>query len=186
MSRSKSPHALKYVALLRGINVGGNSKVEMSRLKKLFEELGHTEVSSYINSGNLIFASSRGKKELLQEIEAALHKTFEFEIRVILRTYEEIRQLAEGIPKDWKNDSEQKTDVLFLWDDFDRKETLKLLEANPEVDELKYFPGAIVWHLDRAHYNKSGMGKLIGTKVYKNMTARNVNTVRKLAELMKS
>jgi uncharacterized protein (DUF1697 family) len=86
----------------------------------------------------------------------------------------------------WANDAEQKTDVLFLWDDFDDKKSLTLIKTTPKVDTLKYVAGAIVWNVKRDDYTKSGMNKFIGTLVYKNMTARNVNTVRKLGELMKT
>jgi uncharacterized protein (DUF1697 family) len=78
-----------------------------------------------------------------------------------------------------------KTDVLFLYDVFDKKDTLGLIFQNPAVDTLKYVEGAIIWSVPRAGASKSGMKKFIGTLVYKNMTARNVNTVRKLAEMAK-
>ena len=58
-------------------------------------------------------------------------------------------------------------------------------ETNNNVDTLIYIEGALIWNLRREHYSKSGMNTFIGTPIYKNMTARNVNTVRKLAELMK-
>ena len=88
------------------------------------------------------------------------------------------------IPKGWGNDTKQKTDVLFLFDEFDSKNTLKKIVTKKDVDTLIYIKGVIVWNVDRAHYNKSGMKKFIGTEVYKNMTARNVNTVRKLGGMM--
>jgi uncharacterized protein (DUF1697 family) len=59
------------------------------------------------------------------------------------------------------------------------------LATNPDVDNVKYVDGAIVWSIDRKNYNKSAMHKFIGTPLYKHMTARNVNTVRKLGDLMK-
>lgn len=172
----------RYVALLRGINVGGNKKVEMAKLKKLFESLGFTNVSTYINSGNVIFETGIKQFEI---IENALEKEFGFEIKVLIRSSENIIMLSKKIPVEWQNNPDMKTDVLFLRDEFDKKSTTDLIESNPQVDTLKYFPGAIVWSINKANYNKSGMHKFIGTKVYKNMTARNVNTVRKLAALMK-
>lgn len=171
----------KFVAFLRGINVGGNKKVEMSKLKKVFESLGFVNVSTYINSGNVIFQSSR--KDFSQ-IEIALEKSFGFEIKVIIRDVENIQKICEALSHEFQNDKEQKTDILFLWDEFDKKSTINLIEANPKVDNLQYISGAIIWSVQRSDYAKSGMKDFVGTKVYKNMTARNVNTVRKLAELM--
>lgn len=170
-----------YVALLRGINVGGNKKVEMSKLKKVFESLGFTNVTTYINSGNIIFESS--KKDFSQ-IETVLKKSFGFEIRVVIRDAKNIQKLCEKIPRELENSTEQKTDILFLWDEFDKKSTIGLIKINPKVDILQYVSGAIIWSVKRSDYSKSGMKKFIGTIVYKNMTARNVNTVRKLAGLM--
>lgn len=172
---------MKYVALLRGINVGGNNKVVMSELKKVFETLGFTDVSTYINSGNVIFQSS---KKDFSRIEHALKKSFGFEIKVVIRDAKNIKKLSESIPRSFDNNTEQKTDVLFLWEKFNKKSSVNLITVNPKVDTLVYVSGAIVWNIKRADYSKSGMNKFIGTTVYKNMTARNVNTVRKLAKLM--
>lgn len=173
----------KYVALLRGINVGGNNTVSMSELIKVFESLGYENVSTYINSGNVIFEA---KKDDAEKIEKALEKYFGFAIRVVVRDAENIAKLSKSIPAEWKNDTEMKTDVLFLWKEYDSKKSLDLIVARDGIDRLKYVDGAIVWSIDKKNYNKSGMHKFIGTLLYKNMTARNVNTVRKLADLMKS
>ncbi|MHB1089711.1 MAG: DUF1697 domain-containing protein [Ilumatobacteraceae bacterium] len=107
-----------YVALLRGINVGGNKKVEMSKLKKAFESLGFANVTTYINSGNVIFQSN--KKDFSQ-IETVLKKSFGFEIKVVIRDVKNIQKLCEKIPCELENNTKQKTDVLFLWDEFDKK-----------------------------------------------------------------
>ena len=176
---------MKYVALLRGINVGGNSKVEMPKLKALFESLGYTEVKTYINSGNVIFSSDKKTPlSLATTIEKGLEKKFHFAMRVIVRDLPNIKRLCAAIPDAYTNDSEQKTDILFLWEEHDTKKVLPEIKVNPDVDMMTYIKGAIIWHIDRMHYNKSGMHKFIGTEVYKHMTARNVNTVRKLRSLM--
>ncbi len=175
----------KFVALLRGINVGGNCKVEMSRLKKTFEELGFQNVRTYINSGNVLFESGdENIKKLNALIEARLKETFKFEVKTLLRDAENILMLAQKVPKEWENGGDQKTDVLFLWEDYDSKDSLKLIEPKEGIDTLMYLPGTIVWNVDCKQLNKSGMKKFIGSKLYKKMTARNVNTLRKLAELV--
>lgn len=173
----------RYVALLRGINVGGKNKVEMPRLKKVFESLGFGMVSTYINTGNVLFETDQ--VEFISKIEHALLGEFGFEIRVVVRTASNIQKLCEKIPKDFKNDTEQKTDVLFLWDDYSEKKSLKLIKTT-KVDTLLYVDKAIVWNIHRKEYRKSGMNTFIGSLVYKNMTARNINTVRKLHELLLS
>lgn len=176
---------MRYVALLRGINVGGNSKVAMPKLKQLFEELGHTNVSTYINSGNVLFDSSeKSEKALVAEMEKAIHKHFKIPVRCVVRTKANILKVAKAVPANWQNNTEQKTDILFLWEKYDNKTSLGLIQVAKGIDTLKYVDGAIAWNVKREGYNKSGMRKFIGTELYKHMTARNVNTVRKLVELL--
>lgn len=176
---------MKYVALLRGINVGGNNKVEMKKLKGIFESLGLTRVSTYINSGNVIFETTRkDRANLIREIEKELSEQVGLPLRIVLRDEKTIRMLCARIPETWKNDEDEKTDILFLWDEVDRKESVDELRLNPMVDGVLYLPGAIVWHIERKNYGKSGMHALIGTHIYKNMTARNINTLRKLNALL--
>lgn len=170
-----------HVALLRGINVGGNNTVPMKELRAAFETMGYSNVSTYINSGNVIFESEKAE---FSKIEQTLKKVFGFSIETVVRSKENIQKIAKEVPKAWQNDKDQKTDVIFLWDGYDNKKSLEIIKTNPSVDTLCYIEKAIVWHIDRKHYNKSGMNKFIGTLLYKNMTARNINTVRKLAELM--
>lgn len=113
----------KYVALLRGINVGGKKKVEMKQLRVVFEALGLENVQTYINSGNVIFETKKASNSLVKKIEAALAEKFGFEILVVLRDQKNIEQLVAKIPSKWSNDTEQKTDVLFVWPEFDGLES---------------------------------------------------------------
>jgi uncharacterized protein (DUF1697 family) len=142
-----------YVALLRGVNVGGRGKVDMRELRTQVEALGCSDVSTYINSGNVIFRDRRAASTLTRELERALGR------RVAVRSLAQIRALCRRIPDDWRNDSEQKTDVGFVLD------------------------GArdLVWHALRKDL-KPREGPDWDVEV----TARNVNTVRKLLELMGS
>jgi uncharacterized protein (DUF1697 family) len=181
----------QYVALLRGINVGGKCRVAMSELKALFLSLGFTEVVTYINSGNVIFSDDPGSSleitdpgsEIVARLTHKISARFGFPVTCLVRTAENLSALAAAIPTSWQNDADDRTDVLFLADAYDNEQSLSLIKSNPTVDELRYIDGAIIWHSDRAHYSQSGLHKFIGTTLYKNMTARNVNTVRKLAQL---
>lgn len=175
-----------YLAFLRGINVGGNNKVSMAELKQVFEDLGFSDVRTYINSGNVIFKLEETDEiKMTAQIEKGISAHFGFEVPVVIRSKEELDRVADAIPKEWTNDHEQRTDVLFLWDDVDHKEAVKKVETNPDVDTLLYVKGAVIWHVLRNDYPKSRLNKIIGTHFYKHMTARNVNTVRKLQELIK-
>jgi len=173
-----------YVALLRGINVGGNNKVEMKKLKTTFELLGFTNVVTYINSGNIIFEElSKEQSVINSEIERAIKQDFQLEIKVLIRNSENIETICRELPTTWIKNEMMRTDVMFLWEKFDRPEIIELLQINP-VDNVKYLSGAVLWNVEGKNYSKSGMIKLMGTELYKNMTIRNVNTVRKLHQIM--
>jgi len=173
-----------YVALLRGINVGGNKKVEMKKLKTTFELLGFENVVTYINSGNIIFENmSKGQDVIVNEIGKAIKKDFQLELKVLVRNIENIETICQELPVTWVKNEMMRTDVMFLWEKFDKPEIMELLQINP-VDNVKYIPGAVLWNVEGKDYSKSGMLKLMGTELYKNMTIRNVNTVRKLHQIM--
>jgi uncharacterized protein (DUF1697 family) len=173
-----------YVALLRGINVGGNNKVEMKKLKTTFELLGFTHVVTYINSGNIIFeALSKEQNVIAGEIEKAIKKDFQLDIKVLIRNLENIETICRELPPTWLKNELMRTDVMFLWEKFNRPETIDLLPINA-VDNVKYSSGAILWNVEGKNYSKSGMIKLIGSELYKNITIRNVNTVRKIHQIM--
>ncbi|MDD3065924.1 MAG: DUF1697 domain-containing protein [Endomicrobiaceae bacterium] len=172
---------MKYIALLRGINVGKERRVDMKKLKLIFERLGFTEVSTYINSGNVIFKSGKTKNVILCEIKQILKKEFDFEIPVLVKTEKEIKKIADAIPKNWQNDKQQRTDIAYLFKEIDSEKIVRELPFNTEFVDLRYIKGAVFWNIVRKDYGKSRLNKLIGSKFYKYMTLRNVNTARFLA-----
>lgn len=176
-----------YIALLRGINVGGNNKIDMKLLKQTFERVGMNDVVTYINTGNIIFSSeSLSKDELSKILEEAIHNDFGLQIKVMVRSVDDVREIMNAIPDTWKNDKEMSSDVMFLWDEVDNESVLENLVMKPNIDTVKYTPGAILWSVDKKNITKSGKSKIIGTKLYKQMTVRNVNTARKIYELMQA
>lgn len=178
---------MKYVALLRGVNVGGSNKIDMKQLKSLFEYLGMESVHTYINSGNVIFESKLDNDQSLSTlIEEAIYRKFGLPIKVLVVRGETVEGVVRAVPEDWTNDSQStKCDVLFLWPEIDDESVLSRIDIRP-VDEVHYVPGAIVWNVNRQDYGRSGMSSLIGSDVYRQSTVRNINTVRKLANLLQS
>ncbi|MDU7147396.1 MAG: DUF1697 domain-containing protein [Clostridium sp.] len=175
-----------YVALLRGINVGGKNKIDMKLLKETFVRTGMQSVTTYINSGNVIFTDMKHTKtEITDLLEAAIFRDFQLNIKVLIRSLNDFEHIMKVLPEAWKNDKDMRSDVLFLWEEFDRETVINELNIKPEVDTVMYVPGAILWTLDKVNITKSGLNKFIGTDVYKKMTVRNVNTTRKIYEIMK-
>lgn len=87
-----------YLALLRGINVGGKNKIKMADLKQMFETLGFDKVETYIQSGNIIFESTETADKLQTVITNEILKTFGFSISVIIRTATELERIIRGCP----------------------------------------------------------------------------------------
>jgi uncharacterized protein (DUF1697 family) len=172
---------MKYVALLRGINVGGNRKVAMKELKSIFESLGYTDVSTYINSGNVIFESEDEPKTVLKKVYSGLEKHFGFEIPTLVKTVKEMKKISDSIPHSWQKDSVQRTDVAYLFPEIDSVRIIDELPVKKEFIEVRYIKGAVYWNVRRENVYKSQLAKIIGHRLYKSMTVRNVNTARYLA-----
>lgn len=87
-----------YIALLRGINVGGKNIIKMDALKKTFASLGFGQVQTYIQSGNVIFESDMEEKQLTKLIISQIETNFGFSVAVILRTIEELDEIINNCP----------------------------------------------------------------------------------------
>lgn len=174
-----------YVALLRGINVGGKNKVDMKLLKEVFEQAGMRSVETYINSGNVVFiAEGRTKAALTDLLERAIGERFGVPVPVTIRSLEEMGAIVDALPDEWSDDERMKSDVMFLWDDVMPSDVLAQVQIKPDVDQVICISGAVLWGVERSLVTRSRKTKLIGTDVYQRMTVRNVNTARKLYELM--
>lgn len=172
---------MKYVALLRGINVGGKNKVDMKELKALFIDLGYTEVQTYINSGNVIFDTNQDK--LKETIEEGLLTTFNLVLKVLIIDIDTLEAIVNLVPDDYVNDSTMRCDVIFLMEGMDSKEFLESLKVVDKVDTVLQHDRAIIWKYNREDVNKSGQKSILSSPYYKDISIRNVNTVRKLLAL---
>ncbi|MDF2479239.1 MAG: hypothetical protein K0S24_4722 [Sphingobacterium sp.] len=124
-----------YVALLRGINVGGKNKIDMKLLKETFVRIGMRSVVTYINSGNVIFADMQHTKlEITTLLEKAISEDFQLEIKVLVRSINDFDHMMKVLPDSWKNDKDMKCDVLFLWDEIDGETWFRELEIKPNID----------------------------------------------------
>jgi uncharacterized protein (DUF1697 family) len=157
----------------------------IDELNSLLERTGFENVVTYINSGNVIFKKSGGgsEAELARIIEQAVKDEFQLDLKIVVINSNHLDAICREIPADWVKNDEMRTDVLFLWEKYDYPGVLDIIKYK-EVDNVKYVPGALVWNVREKDYTKSNMVKLVGTDLYRHITIRNVNTVRKLHEMV--
>jgi uncharacterized protein (DUF1697 family) len=175
-----------FVALLRGINVGGRNKVPMAELRRGLAARGLADVRTYIASGNVIAAAPDGPQapqRVADIVSATIAEDFGFACSVLVRRGEQMQRIAGAIPPDWDNTEAHKSDVLYLFDDVDSPEVLAQLPLVADVDDALYTPGAVIWTVSRALQPRSGMVRIVGTPLYSRLTIRNVRTARTLATL---
>lgn len=184
-SRMNTPSLDTYVALLRGVNVGGKGLVKMAELVTCFETAGYRNVSTYINSGNIIFQTPASDRRTLEDhLEKVLRKTFGWPLRVQVRSLSDINKLMKQLPASWASSTPQKCNVIFLDRTIDRASILHELHPKPEIEELHYAPGVLLWSAPLTTLTKSNMIKLSLSPLYQHMTIRIVGTVRKVHDLM--
>ena len=175
-----------FVALLRGINVGGNNMIRMSSLKASFEKMGFKDVTTYINSGNIIFRSKEGDARKLEgNIERMLSREYQLECKVVVRSFSEIANLVEHLPKNWGDDERWRYNVMYLRHSIDSADVLELLAPKKDIEQVVYCAGTLLWSVRVSEANLTSMNKLPGKKIFQDMTVRNLNTTKKLYELMK-
>lgn len=177
----------KYVALLRGINVGGNNIIKMADLKACFENAGFSDVITFIQSGNVIFDAPVGDaQKLTSKIEAMLAENFSYQAKIVLRSHEQLEHIIHGAPKGLgTKPKEYRHYVMFLKEPLTAAETLKAIPLKPGVDKAWAGPEGVIFHERvEAKATQSYLNRLIAMPIYKDMTIRNWNTTTKLLALM--
>jgi uncharacterized protein (DUF1697 family) len=175
-----------YVALLRGINVGGSNLIRMAALKACFEAEGFREVATYIQSGNVLFTASRAnQRTLTDQIEKALSRSFAYQSRVVVRSFEQMKATVEKAPKGFgRQPTAYRYDVIFLRDPLTPDEAMKSVTTKPGVDRVFTGDGVLYFSRLISRVAQSRLSRVVGTPAYQNMTIRNWNTTAKLLDLM--
>jgi uncharacterized protein (DUF1697 family) len=176
---------MRYIALLRGVNVGGHT-VKMDRLRALFEALGYTAVTTYIASGNVIFETDQTDSVMLeQQIEGHLHEALGYAVKTFLRTSAELAAVASYVPFP---SEELAADGVSLYVTFFQVEPTeemrqRVLGLQTATDSFHIHGRELYWLL---HTKLSESSYFSGTALEKAIalpgTQRNITTVRKLAE----
>ena len=177
----------RYVALLRGINVGGKNLILMPALKAAFEEDGFEDVRTYIQSGNVVFSAGTSKHaELTQRIERMLRRTFNhYEASVVLRSRTRMRAIVERAPGGFGAEpTRYRYDVIFLKTSLSARTVVNSVPTKEGVDRI--WPGTGVVYFSRltSRAAQSRLTRVISMPIYQQMTIRNWNTTTKLRELV--
>lgn len=170
----------RMVALLRGINVGGNKLVPMAALRALLERLGHRNVATLLQSGNAVFDSKeRSEARLVKQLEAAIADDFGFEVGVVVRTRDELAAVIDANPLPEAEAAPSQFLIVFL-------------AAPPKLDlDAKAFAPDVARVAGREIYAWFPRGirdsklatTLLGNRLGVTATARNWSTVTKLLRL---
>lgn len=174
-----------WIALLRGINVGGNRRVSMAELRSALEAIGLAEVRTYIVSGNVVFRSARPDATRLRaDIEAAVEARFGFPVAIVLRTAAEMRAVLDGDPfPDGSLTDPARRYAIFLSDDPDPARLAAIDRAGVAPDVFAAGDRVVhAWYREGLQASKLA-GQLTDRGLGVTATARNWNTVRRLVEL---
>jgi uncharacterized protein (DUF1697 family) len=178
-----------YVVLLRGINVGGKNKVPMAGLRKCLEELGFSDVSTYIASGNAILDTDAPPDDVAARIEAALPARFSLDselIKTLVLSHDQLKAVIDNKPAGFGEQPERYlSDAIFLIG-LDPDDAMAVFSPRDGVDRV--WPGEGVIYSQRlaAQRTKSRLGKIAGTPAYRSMTIRSWATTTKLLELLEA
>ncbi len=176
---------MKYVALLRGINVGGQNLIKMAALKSCLEQQGFAGVKTLIASGNVVFETpEREAPKLRNQIETALSKTFGYDCRIVLRSASQLGRTLADAPKEWNKRKDLRCNIVFLREPLTADEASTHFKLAPGIDFMKAGRGVLYCSTLLSGVKQSRFTRIIGTPIYRQMTIRNYNTSRKIYALM--
>jgi uncharacterized protein (DUF1697 family) len=175
-----------YVTLLRGINVGGRNLIKMPALKACFEANGFENVSTYIQSGNVVFeAPDRRSLQLTRRIEEMLAEAFDSVPAVVVRNREQMQAIVARAPKGFGAEPKKyRYDVIFLKEPLTAKVAIKSVPTKPGVDEAHAGTGVLYFSRLTSKATQSRLSRIVSSPIYPSVTIRNWNTTTKLLGMM--
>jgi uncharacterized protein (DUF1697 family) len=176
---------IDYLALLRGVNVGGNGIISMPALREALTKAGFENVRTYIQSGNILFTSaSTDREQLTRAIHKCIKSTFGLDVAVVLFTKEEWRRIIRNAPDWWGADIEWKHNLLILLPPTSAAETIDAIgRLKPDIEAVLPGEGVVYQSMSFKLFGRTTTGKLASNHIYKMLTIRNYNTATKLLAL---
>lgn len=180
---------MKYIALLRGINISGKNKISMSELKLELEKNKYQNVSTYLNSGNVIFESNiNNKEDIMKDIYKIIKNKFNLEIPIFVMTSLELEDILNNNPKWWGTENKEIYDnLIFIIPPTRCEEVYNTVgEPSKDIDKIGEYNNVIFWSFDLKNYRKSNYWvKTASTDIKDKITIRTANTMRKILEICK-
>jgi uncharacterized protein (DUF1697 family) len=165
--------------------VGGNNIIKMEHLKACFEAGGFEQVMTYIQSGNVLFASDEeDKAKLTSAIEAIVSQTFNYSARIVVRSYPEMQRVVSEVPDDWKHRTDLRCNIAFIKEPVTARDVLPEIHPKEGIDVVTIGDGILYLSTLLSGLTKSALVKLASKKISQDMTIRNYNTTQKLLALM--
>lgn len=172
----------RYAALLRGINVSGKNILSMKALKELFVDLGMRNVTTYIQSGNVVFDSENDdSSDISKKLETAISNVLGYEVPVIIRSKQELKEIIEKNP--FASEDEKMLYITFLKESPDKELLSELQEKNINNDEIRIIDKNAYLLIRNGYGNTRLSNAFIEKKLRVVSTTRNINTVKKLIEI---
>jgi uncharacterized protein (DUF1697 family) len=176
----------RYLALLRGINVGGKNIIKMADLKACFVDEGFEPVTTYIQSGNVVFdARGRSAAKLAERIADRLAAEFDYDASLVLLEAGQMRRVVDGAPPGFGADPDRfRSDVIFLMPGLDAADALRDVPTREGVDRTWAGEGALYFERLTARASQSRLSRITTLPIYQRLTIRNWNTTTKLLEIL--
>ncbi|MEG2235160.1 MAG: DUF1697 domain-containing protein [Clostridia bacterium] len=180
---------MQYIALLRGINISGKNKISISELKFELEKNKYQNVSTYLNTGNVIFESDIDDKEtIMQDIYNIIKNKFNLEIPLFIMTSLELEDILNNNPNWWGTDNKKIYDnIIFIIPPTRYEDVYNTIgEPKEDIEQIKEYNNYIFWSYDLKNYRKSNWwSKTASTNINNKITIRTANTMRKVLEICK-
>ena len=177
---------MKYIVLLRGINISGKNKISMSDLKRELELNNYKNVITYLNSGNIILESNKDKNFISSNIHTIIKENFNLEIPIYVITYDELKDICNNLPEfSLVENKETYNNIIFIMEPLKSNDVIHEIGSKTnDIDIIEEYKNIIYWSYDLKRYQKSNWWKKTASTSIKDMiTIRTVNTIKNIIRL---
>jgi uncharacterized protein (DUF1697 family) len=168
---------------LRGINVGGRT-IKMADLKSCFQTMGFEDVTTILQTGNVVFRSGKRLAKLKPELEAGLAEAFDYPAKVQVYPLGQLQQIIDASPFD-DGDPERHSYVIFFEDGLEQQLATEATDLDSATERIQAGTGVLYWQVPKGQTLKTSLGTYLTKARYKNLhTNRNLKTLRKITGMV--